>query len=88
MTGPVYWLRQPCGRAATVAMGLFVCAAPAWLFFDPAGPSARDPIGVYRLHSDDWAYLAASRTFPRTLANLFVPHNTHVVPTWRVLKGS
>lgn len=85
MTGPRGWLARPCGRVAIAALGLFVCAAPAWLFFDPFGPSARDPVGVYRLHSDDWAYLAASRTWPRALGNLFVPHNTHVVPTWRVL---
>ncbi len=79
------WLARPCGRIATLALGVLVCAAPGWLFFDPAGRSARDPIGVYRLHSDDWAYLAASRTLPRTVGNLFVPHNTHVVPSWRVL---
>jgi len=85
MTGLRDGLTRPCGRVATLALALFVCGAPAWLFFDPFGPSARDPVGVYRLHSDDWAYLAASRTLPRALRNLFVPHNTHVVPTWRVL---
>ena len=45
----------------------------------------RDPSAIYRLYSDDFAYVAASRTFPRTLANLFVPHNTHIVPAWRVV---
>ena len=46
---------------------------------------ARDPSAIYRLYSDDFAYVAASRTLPRTLANLFVPHNTHIVPAWRIL---
>ena len=46
---------------------------------------ARDPLAIYRLYSDDFAYVAASRTLGRTLSNLFVPHNTHIVPAWRVL---
>ena len=65
-------------------------AAPWVLFFDPItfprrAHIPRDPIAIYRLYSDDFAYVAASRTFPRTLSNLFVPHNTHIVPAWRLL---
>jgi hypothetical protein len=37
------------------------------------------------LFSDDVAYVAGSRTWERTAANLFVPHNTHIVPAWRLL---
>jgi hypothetical protein len=44
-----------------------------------------DLLQYYRLHSDDFAYVSASRTLPRALASLFVPHNTHVVPAWRLL---
>ena len=60
------------------------------LFFDPIAGLRRshiprDPQAIYRLYSDDFAYVAASRNLPRTLANLFVPHNTHIVPAWRVL---
>jgi hypothetical protein len=50
---------------------------PLWLF--------RESLLTYRLHSDDFAYLGASRTLPRALSNLFVPHNTHIVPAWRIL---
>src|SRR5262249_33013633 len=45
----------------------------------------REPLGFYRLFSDDVAYVAGSRTWERTASNLFVPHNTHIVPAWRLL---
>jgi membrane-bound metal-dependent hydrolase YbcI (DUF457 family) len=69
---------------------LMLLTSPWLLFFDPIGwPGrahiARDPSAIYRLYSDDFAYVAASRTLPLTLENLFVPHNTHIVPAWRVL---
>ena len=51
----------------------------------PCGTFLRDPSAIYRLYGDDFAYVAASRTLPRTLANLFVPHNAHIVPAWCVL---
>jgi hypothetical protein len=76
---------EPCGAGRSRALskpvtGLIValaCLGPAWLFFDP--------LTHYRLQSDDFAYAAASRTWARTQTNLLVPHNTHVVPAWRVL---
>ena len=83
-------LSRPIGRWA--ALGLFVAAASApWLlFFDPIGLGAgahvaRDPMAIYRVYSDDFAYVAASRNLPRTVGNLFTPHNTHIVPAWRIL---
>ena len=73
-------------------MGLFVvtASAPWLLFFDPIGFTtgahvARDPMAIYRVYSDDFAYVAASRNLPRTIGNLFMPHNTHIVPAWRIL---
>jgi hypothetical protein len=78
-------LRAPAGRLMTLAVTLILLVGPAWLFFDPTNPIPRDAVQVYRLYSDDYAYLAFSRTFDRTRQNLFVPHNTHVVPSWRVL---
>src|SRR5437879_5423228 len=75
----ISWSERPVGRAATVALGLMVCFGPAWLF--------ADALGTYRLHSDDFPYVAGSRTFARTAANLFAPHNTHIVPAWRLLTG-
>ena len=67
-----------------------ILTAPWALFFDPIAflrraHIPRDPIAIYRLYSDDFAYVDASRTLGRTLSNLFVPHNTHVVPAWRML---
>ncbi|HEV3167144.1 MAG TPA: hypothetical protein VGZ22_24260 [Isosphaeraceae bacterium] len=73
----VSWLRRPLGRGLSLLLKVFICAVPAWLFYDL--------LIDYRLHSDDFAYVAASRTFGRTMANLFVPHNTHIVPAWRLL---
>ena len=64
-------------RAALAATLAVVLAGPALLF--------SDSLATYRLHSDDFPYLAASRTFPQALANLYVPHNTHIVPSWRLL---
>jgi hypothetical protein len=66
-----------------------ILTAPAVLFFDPFGlfrgaHIARDPTSIYRLYGDDFAYIAASRTLPRAVSNLFVPHLTHVVPAWRL----
>ena len=49
------------------------------------GHIAREPRSFYRLYSDDVAYMAGSRTWERTVSNLFVPHNTHIVPAWRLV---
>lgn len=70
------WSR-PLGHGASAVVTLVAFLAPIWLFWDP--------LTHYRLQTDDFAYAAASRTPQRTAANLLVPHNTHVVPAWRVL---
>ncbi|MGC8641503.1 MAG: hypothetical protein ACP5XB_16685 [Isosphaeraceae bacterium] len=80
---PVSWL------GLSLLAGL-ILAAPAILFFDPLGLPGRghitrEPLAIYSLYSDDFAYVAASRNLSRALANLFVPHNTHIVPAWRLL---
>lgn len=71
------WALRPLGIVPTAILGLLILLGPAWLF--------ADVLGHYRLFSDDFEYAAASRTFDRAMANLFVPHNAHVVPSWRVL---
>jgi hypothetical protein len=83
-------LNRPVGRLGLALLVAAILSAPWLLFFDPIaflrrGHIVRDPIAIYRLYSDDFAYVAASRTLSRTIANLFVPHNTHIVPAWRVL---
>jgi hypothetical protein len=84
-------LKRPVGRLGLAILTLAIASAPAILFFDPIdiwpgrGHIARDAIGIYRLWSDDVAYVASSRNWQRTVSNLFVPHNTHIVPAWRLL---
>ena len=83
-------LKQPVGRVGVVFLTLFITAAPYFLFFDPADwPGrkhvAREPMSFYPLFSDDIAYVSASRNWERTVSNLFEPHNTHIVPAWRIL---
>jgi hypothetical protein len=84
------WLYRPVGRVGLALFIALIASAPGLLFFDPISlPGhphiARDPIAIYRLQNDDFAYVAASRTLGRTLSNLFAPHNTHIVPAWRVV---
>ena len=83
-------LRRPSGRLSLALLVGLITTGPWLLFFDPISLPGRahiprDPAAIYRLYSDDFAYLAASRSLPRTMANLFLPHNTHIVPAWRLL---
>jgi hypothetical protein len=84
-------LGRPVGRLGLAILTLAIAIAPSILFFDPIdiwpgrGHIARDAIGIYRLWSDDVAYVASSRTWERTVSSLFLPHNTHIVPAWRIL---
>ncbi len=91
LDGILSFLGQPAGRVALGLLTLWIVTAPAVLFYDPAtyapksrGHIERYPTDYYLLFSDDVAYIAASRTWDRTLANLTVPHNTHLVPAWRL----
>jgi hypothetical protein len=83
-------LHKPIGRWSMLGLFVVIASAPWLLFFDPiaftsSGHVARDPLAIYRVYSDDFAYVAASRGLSRTIENLFMPHNTHIVPAWRVL---
>jgi predicted outer membrane lipoprotein len=85
-------LDRPVGRSGLAVVILVIATAPAVLFFDPAtyrpmrrGHIVREPLSLYKLFSDDVAYVASSRTWDRTVSNLFVPHNTHIVPAWRLV---
>ncbi len=71
------WHARPAGRPIALGLAAIILVVPAGLFWDS--------LVNYRLHSDDFAYVAASRNFPRACSNLFVPHNTHIVPAWRLL---
>src|SRR5262245_33400472 len=83
--GPARWWRRPAGRSGTALVVFGIVAAGFWMIFDPFDYICRDPVRYYRLHSDDFAYIAGSRDLSRTLENLYVPHNTHIVPAWRIV---
>jgi hypothetical protein len=74
-----------------VALAILFAMGPYVLFFDPVdywplrAHVAREPLGLYLLFSDDVAYVSAARNWQLTLSSLFEPHNTHIVPAWRVL---
>ena len=84
------FMSRPLGRIGLFWLLAAITTAPAVLFFDPAPlwPGQRhvprEPMEIYILFSDDVAYVGSSRTWDRTVANLFVPHNTHIVPAWRL----
>jgi hypothetical protein len=58
--------------AASILVGLVLCAAPIWLW--------GVPLRRFFLRGDDFVYLARSRSPAALLAYLFRPHNGHVVP--------
>lgn len=77
---PAKWWGRPLGRVATAALVFAACLAPAWLLSDSLATS--------RVYGDDFEYVGTSRTFPRALANLFTPHNVHIVPAWRIITAT
>jgi hypothetical protein len=81
-------MRRPVGAGLTWVVRLLLCTAPAVLFFGALGPGLCDPVRIYSLQHDDFEYVARSRTLPRAMENLFVPHSTHIVPAWRLLTWS
>lgn len=70
------WFGVRLGPIALIALGVWVCLPPAWLF--------ADPLRYYYVQGDDWEFIASSRTLVRALENLWTPHNVHVVPVWRI----
>jgi hypothetical protein len=84
-------LRRPVGGIGFSFLVLILSSAPYVLFFDPVGVipwrahSDREPKSIYLLFSDDVAYIAGSRTWSHTVSNLLMPHNTHIVPAWRIV---
>jgi hypothetical protein len=58
-------------------MALTILAAPTWLM--------ADLFTNFRLRGDDFPYLAESRSAAAVTANVWMPHNAHVVPLFRLL---
>jgi hypothetical protein len=69
-------LGRPAGRVAAVGLAIAFCVLPASLM--------ADPLWSFFLRADDFDYFGASRTWSRAIANLWVPHNAHVVPVFRL----
>jgi len=96
---PRSWWGRPGGPAGSLAVAALVLAAPLWLWADPPdgyhprdgvvalvgrlGPLA-EPFGRTYLFLDDFDYVAKSRTPADLSRHLWTPHNTHVVPLFRL----
>jgi hypothetical protein len=78
---------QPLDRLLKCRLGLPACILLACLIAYTAWTLFEIPLRYYRLHSDDFKYFADARTLERAFANLYTPHNTHIVPAWRILCG-
>ena len=70
------WLRKPAGVWVLAALAVLVLAAPAWLM--------ADDFRSFALNDDDFVYIAYSRDWPTTWANLLTPCSTHIVPLYRL----
>lgn len=89
------WLDGRLGIIGHLIILAVILIAPCWLFGIqrlPAWIFAESKITTYvhqqlpyRLHSDDYLYIGNSRNFSRTIDQLFMPHNTHICPTWRLI---
>lgn len=88
-------VKKPLGRLSHLLLMAFLLAAPWWLFGIDRLPSWIAPESSistyvhqnlpYQLRADDFSYIGASRNWARTVDNLFIPHNTHICPSWRIL---
>ncbi len=67
---------RPASRWVVAALAGMILAVPAWMLADDLRP--------FTLIGDDFVYVAESRDGPTTLAHLWEPHNTHVVPIFRL----
>src|SRR4029077_20121685 len=70
------WRHRPGGWILILASAVLLCVAPAWLM--------ADMLDYYRLHGDDFVYLAGSRSWAVLANHLWEPHNAHVVPLFRL----
>ncbi|MHB1556773.1 MAG: hypothetical protein ACYC61_04740 [Isosphaeraceae bacterium] len=69
------WQRPAPGWGVAV-LAAVTCTLPAWIL--------ADELRAFTLRLDDFAYVSRSRDWPTTTRYLLVPHNTHVVPIFRL----
>jgi hypothetical protein len=70
------WLDRRAGSWQVVLLVFVLLTLPRWLLSDQLAYPA--------LAGDDFEYVADARDGPRMLSNLFKPHNTHIVPLFRL----
>jgi hypothetical protein len=70
------WLRGPAGLWVASALAVLILALPGWFMADELRYSI--------LFGDDFVYIAEALDWQTTKAHLFEPHNTHVVPLFRL----
>jgi hypothetical protein len=72
--------RRPHERSTVISTFLLlvgiIVTTSAWILMDE--------LGTFSLMRDDFDYIAESRDWPTTVAHLLEPHNTHVVPLFRL----
>ena len=69
-------------RSPREAPGRWSCSS--WYSSRCPGGCSSDQLDYLALSGDDFAYVADARDGPRMLSNLFKPHNTHIVPLFRL----
>ena len=69
-------LDRQAGRWVLLSLLAVILVTPAWMLLDE--------LGCFALLGDDFAYIAYSRQWPITWRNLLTPHNTHIVPIFRI----
>ncbi len=67
---------RPAGGLVTLVLVLGILAAPAYLY--------REELKTYALFGDDFIYISNVLDVPTLVDHLLKPHNTHVVPLWRI----
>ena len=70
------WLTGSAGLWVVGALAAFILTVPAWLMADELRYSG--------LSGDDFVYIADALDWQTTKAHLFVPHNTHIDPLFRL----
>ncbi len=71
------WLARPSWRPVILGLAAVILGLPAYLLWDQ--------LLYFHLRDDDFAFLIDCRMGREPFANLWTPHNAHVVPLFRLL---
>src|ERR1700677_640914 len=70
------WRERPAAPWVVAALVGVIVVVPAWMLMDD--------LRNFTVLGDDFAYISESRDWPTTRAHLLEPHNTHIVPIFRL----